>query len=114
MAVKKNNATTDDAQETTGGGNVGTVNNNSSESLVHVDVETKGVAKQVTVVVQFGNTEQTCSKGKGETPRSPPKTNPWNVFQTQNKGSNLTMRQLAAKYKASKKNHHESLTTDGS
>ena len=115
MAVKKNNATTADDQETKVGGNVVTVNHNSSEPLVKVDVQTAGVAQQVTVVVKFGNKEQTCSKRKGETPRSPPKTNPWNEFLKQNKGRNLTMPQLSALYQdEKKKTQHASLITDGS
>ena len=59
MAVKKNNATTDDDQETKVGGNVVTVNHNSSE--LKVDVQTAGVAQQVTVVVNLnGNEKQNC------------------------------------------------------
>ena len=102
MAVKKNNATTADDQETKVGGNVVTVNHNSSEPLVKVDVQTAGVAQQVTVVVKFGNEEQNCSKRKGETPRSPPKTNPWNEFQKQHRGTQLTKQQLSALYQENK------------
>lgn len=56
MAVKKNNAPDDD-QEAKVGGNVVTVNHNSSEPLVKVDVQT-GVAKEVTVVVKVGTVEE--------------------------------------------------------
>ena len=113
MTVKKNNAPDDD-QEAKVGGNVVTVNHNSSEPLVKVDVQT-GVAKEVTVVVKVGTDEDepNWSKRKGETPRSPPKTNPWNEFLKQHRGTQLTIKQLSALYKEKKK-RHESLTTDGS
>ena len=119
MAVKKKNDTTADGgrQETKVGGNDVTVNHNSSEPLVTVAVQTTAVvAQQVTVVVNLnGNEEQNCSKTEGETPRSPPKTNPWNEFLKQNKGRNLTMPQLSALYQdEKKKTQHASLTTDGS
>ena len=115
MAVKKNNTTADGDQETKVGGNDVTVNHNSSEPLVTVAVQTAVVAQQVTVVVKFnGNEEQNCSKTEGETPRSPPKTNPWIEFLKQNKGTKLTMQQLSALYHEKKKKQHESLTTDGS
>ena len=109
MAVKKNNAPDDD-QEAKVGGNVVTVNHNSSEPLVKVDVQT-GVAKQVTVVVKVGTDEDpNCSKRKGETPRSPPKTNPWNEFLKQHRGTQLTMKQLSALYneekEAARKSHN--------
>ena len=105
MAVKKNNTTADgDLQETKVGGNDVTVNHNSSEPLVTVAVQnTAGIAQQVTVVVNFkGNEEQNCSKTEGDTPRSPPKTNPWNEFQKQHKGTQLTVTQLSALYQEKK------------
>ena len=105
MAVKKNNAPDDD-QEAKVGGNVVTVNHNSSE--LKVDVQTAGVAQQVTVVVKFGNEEQNCSKRKGETPRSPPKTNPWNEFLKQNRGTQFTMQQLSALYHEKKEEARKS------
>ena len=113
MAVKRNNATTDDGQQTKVGGNVVTVNHNSSE--LKVDVQTAGVAQQVTVVVKFGNEEQNCSKRKEETPRSPPRINPWNEFQKQHRGTQLTPKQLSALYHENKEAARKSsLTTDGS
>ena len=119
MAVKqKNNNTTADGdpQETKVGGNDVTVTHNSSEPLVTVAVRTTPVvAQQVTVVVNLnGNEKQNCSNTEGETPRSPPKTNPWIEFLKQNKGTNLTMKQLSALYHEKKKKQHESITTDGS
>ena len=120
MAVKqKNNNTTADGdpQETKVGGNDVTVTHNSSEPLVTVAVRTTPVlAQQVTVVVNLnGNEKQNCSNTEGETPRSPPKTNPWNEFLKQNKGRNLTMPQLSALYQdEKKKTQHASLITDGS
>ena len=100
MAVKKNNTTADDDQETKVGGNDVTVNHNSSEPLVTVAVQTTAVvAQQVTVVVNLnGNEKQNCSNTEGETPRSPPKTNPWNEFLKQYKGTGLTKPELSALY----------------
>ena len=121
MAVKqKNNNTTADGnpQETKVGGNDVTVTHNSSEPLVTVAVQTTPVlAQQVTVVVKLNGNEkkQNCSNTEGETPRSPPKTNPWNEFLKQNKGRKLTMPQLSALYQdEKKKTQHASLITDGS
>ena len=119
MAVtKKTNTTADgDPQETKVGGNDVTVKHDSSESLVTVALQTKAdVAKQVTVVVvNFNGNEEkhNCSHTEEETPRSPPKTNPWNEFQKQHRGSQLTREQLSALYWRTKK-QHESLTTHGS
>ena len=118
MAVtKKTNTTADgDPQETKVGGNDVTVTHNSSEPLVTVAVRTTPVvAQQVTVVVNLnGNEKQNCSNTEGETPRSPPKTNPWNEFLKQYKGKGLTMSELSALYHEKKQTQHASLRTDGS
>ena len=115
MAVtKKTNTTADgDPQETKVGGNDVTVTHNSSEPLVTVAVRTTPVlAQQVTVVVKLnGNDEkQNCSNTEGETPRSPPKTNPWNEFLKQHRGTQLTMKQLSVRYneekEAARKSHN--------
>ena len=108
MAVKqKNNNTTADGdpQETKVGGNDVTVTHNSSEPLVTVAVRTTPVlAQQVTVVVNLnGNEKQNCSNTEGETPRSPPKTNPWNEFLKHNKGRKLKMPELSALHHDEKK-----------
>ena len=118
MAVKKKNTTADGDQGTKVGGSDVTVTHNSNEPLVTVAVQTTPVLpQQVTVVVKLnGNKKkQNCSNTEGETPRSPPKTNPWNEFLKQNKGRKLTMPQLSALYQdEKKKTQHASLITDGS
>ena len=121
MAVKqKNNNTTADGnpQETKVGGSDVTVTHNSNEPLVTVAVQTTQVlAQQVTVVVKLLDGEdekQNCNYTKGETPRSPPKTNPWNEFQKLYKGTKFTIQEKSALHHQNKKKQHASLTTDGS